>query len=122
MLQQEKPEDYVIATGITTTVREFARLSFEELGIFIEFAGKHEQEKGDIIDWDNEKMTALGLDPEMIMIGKTVVKVDTRYFRPTEVEKLIGDASKAFKQLRSEMPTSELQSLMRIKYHLLCLK
>lgn len=99
MLQQESAEDYVIATGITTTVREFVRRSFEEVGIEVEFAGKDENERGVIIGYDEEKVVALGLNPQLIKMGQTVVKVDARYFRPTEVELLIGDATKAFKQL-----------------------
>lgn len=99
ILQQEKPEDYVIATGIATSVRDFVKLSFEELGIEIEFAGKGENERGVIIDWNEDRLQELDLDPEMLKIGQTVVKVDSRYFRPTEVELLIGDASKAFKKL-----------------------
>jgi GDPmannose 4,6-dehydratase len=99
ILQQEKPEDYVIATGIATSVRDFVKLSFEELGIEIEFAGKGENERGVIIDWNEDRLQELDLDPDMLKIGQTVVKVDSRYFRPTEVELLIGDASKAFKKL-----------------------
>lgn len=99
MLQQETAEDYVIATGITTTVREFVKRSFEEVGIEVEFAGKDENEKGVIIGYDEEKVLAMGLDPAIIKMGQTVVKVDIRYFRPTEVELLIGDATKAFEQL-----------------------
>jgi len=99
MLQQETAEDYVIATGVTTTVREFVRRSFEEVGIEVEFAGKDENERGVIIGYDEEKVLALGLDPATIKMGQTVVKIDSRYFRPTEVELLIGDATKAFEQL-----------------------
>lgn len=99
ILQQEEPEDYVIATGIATSVRDFVKLSFEELGIEIEFAGKGENERGVIIDWNEDRLQELELDPDMLKIGQTVVKVDSRYFRPTEVELLIGDASKAFKKL-----------------------
>lgn len=99
ILQQEKPEDYVIATGIATSVRDFVKLSFEELGIEIEFAGKGENERGVIIDWNEDRLQELELNPDVLKIGQTVVKVDSRYFRPTEVELLIGDASKAFKKL-----------------------
>lgn len=95
ILQQQKPEDFVIATGITTTVRDFVRLSFAELGIEIEFSGKGEQEKGVIIDCDQERLKELGLNPDLIKMGQTVVKVDPRYFRPTEVDLLIGDPTKA---------------------------
>lgn len=99
MLQQDTPEDYVIATGVTTTVREFVRQSFEEIGIEVEFAGKDENEKGVIVDFDEERVVAYGLNKDSIKMGQTVVRVDPRYFRPTEVELLIGDASKANKQL-----------------------
>jgi len=112
MLQQETAEDYVIATGVTTTVREFVRKSFEEIGIEVEFAGKDENERGVIIGYDEEQVLSLGLNPELIKIGQTVVKVDTRYFRPTEVELLIGDATKAFQQLGWK-PKYDLAALIR---------
>lgn len=99
MLQQNQAEDYVIATGVTTTVREFVRQSFEEIGIEIEFAGKNENEKGVVVDLDEERLHTYGLSADNIKMGQTVVRVDPRYFRPTEVELLIGDASKANKQL-----------------------
>src|SRR5215217_7728234 len=87
MLQQDTPEDYVIATGITTPVREFVRMSFEEVGVELEFSGRDEQEKG---------VVKKCYDPEFqIAEGTEVVSVDERYFRPTEVELLIGDSSKA---------------------------
>jgi len=112
MLQQETAEDYVIATGVTTTVREFVRKSFEEVGIEVEFAGKDENERGVIIGYDAEQVLSLGLNPELIKTGQTVVKVDTRYFRPTEVELLIGDATKAFQQLGWK-PKYDLAALIR---------
>lgn len=95
ILQQEKPEDYVIATGITTTVREFVKMTFEELGIEIEFSGKDENERGVIIDVDYSKSTELGLASDTLRAGQTIVKVDPRYFRPTEVDLLLGDPTKA---------------------------
>jgi len=95
ILQQEQPEDFVIATGVTTTVRDFVKMSFAELGIEVEFSGKDEQEKGVIIDIDEEKCKSLGIDPTAMKFGQTVVKVDPKYFRPTEVELLIGDPTKA---------------------------
>jgi GDPmannose 4,6-dehydratase len=82
MLQQEKPEDFVIATGETHTVREFVELAFAEVGIDIVWQGENENEKG--ID---KKTNA------------TIVEIDKRYFRPTEVELLLGDATKAQKKL-----------------------
>jgi len=95
MLQQDTPEDYVIATGVTTTVRDFIRMAFAELGIEIEFSGKDENERGVIIDIDEQKIEELGLNPDALRFGQTVVKVDPKYFRPTEVDLLIGDATKA---------------------------
>ncbi len=99
MLQQDKPEDFVIATGTTTTVREFVRLSFAELGIEIEFSGKDKHEKGVIIDIDEDKAAELGLNVNALRFGQTVVRVDEKYFRPTEVDLLIGDATKANQKL-----------------------
>lgn len=95
ILQQDVAEDYVIATGITTTVREFVKLSFEELGIIIEFSGKDENEKGVIIDVEDEKLISFGIDPNTLNRGKTIIKVDPKYFRPTEVDLLLGDPTKA---------------------------
>lgn len=95
MLQQDKPEDFVIATGVTTTVREFVRMSFLEVGIEVEFSGKDANEKGVVIDMDEEKMLSLGLKPDTLRFGQTVVRVDEKYFRPTEVDLLIGDPTKA---------------------------
>lgn len=99
ILQQDKPEDYVIATGITTAVRDFVKMSFAELGIEVEFSGKDEEEKGVIIDVDQERAMELGLHVDALKIGQTVVKVDPRYFRPTEVDLLLGDPTKAKEKL-----------------------
>lgn len=85
MLQRDQPEDYVLATGQTTSVREFVRKAFEHGGMTIEFSGEGQAEKGTI--------TACKDNPEYI--GKVVLEIDPRYYRPTEVELLIGDASKA---------------------------
>lgn len=112
ILQQEKPEDYVIATGVTTTVREFVKLAFEELGIDIEFSGKAENEKGVIINVDETRCKALGLDPEHLKLGTTVVKVDPKYYRPTEVDLLLGDPTKANKQL-GWIPKYDLPALVK---------
>lgn len=127
ILQQDKAEDYVIATGVTTSVREFVRMSFAELGIEVEFSGKDASEKGVIIDRDLEKLEALGIDPEHIKLGQTVVKVDPAYYRPTEVDLLIGDPTKAKTQLGwepkygldalvSEMVLSDLQVMRKDAY------
>ncbi|RQO67588.1 GDP-mannose 4,6-dehydratase [Pedobacter sp. KBW06] len=99
ILQQEKPEDYVIATGVTTTVRDFVKMSFAELGIEIEFSGKDQYERGVIIDVDQELVQKLGLNDEYLKPGTIVVQVDEKYFRPTEVDLLLGDPTKANTQL-----------------------
>ncbi|GAA3961547.1 GDP-mannose 4,6-dehydratase [Mucilaginibacter dorajii] len=111
MLQQDKPEDFVIATGVTTTVRDFIKMAFYELGIEIEFSGKNEHERGVIIDIDEQKALHLGLNLEALRFGQTVVKVDAKYYRPTEVDLLIGDASKAFNKLGWK-PRYDLQALV----------
>jgi len=111
MLQQEKAEDFVIATGVTTTVRDFIKMAFNELGIEVEFSGKDEYERGVIIDIDQEKAREFGLNLDALKFGQTVVKVDAKYFRPTEVDLLIGDASKAFEKLGWK-PKYDLQALV----------
>ena len=104
MLQQDTPEDYVIATGVTTTVREFCKMTFAELGIELEFRGEGEEEQGIVKQCHNPEFQV----PE----GKPVVKVDTNYFRPTEVDLLIGDPSKAKKKLGWQ-PKHDLKSLVK---------
>lgn len=112
ILQQDKPEDFVIATGITTTVRDFVRMTFAEIGIDIEFSGKDENEKGVIIDVDEESIKRLGLSVENLKLGTTVVRVDPKYFRPTEVDLLLGDPTKAKTQLGWE-PKYDLPALVK---------
>jgi GDPmannose 4,6-dehydratase len=91
ILQQEKPEDFVIATGITTTVRDFIRMSFAEVGIELAFKGEGENEVATVVSCSNPLY--------QVAIGQEVVAVDPRYFRPTEVELLIGDPTKAKEKL-----------------------
>ena len=91
ILQAPEAEDWVIATGKTTTVREFVKLSFEEVGIEIEFRGNGIEEKGFIKSCNNPLY--------QVEIGKEVLSVDEKYFRPTEVDLLIGDPSKAKRKL-----------------------
>jgi GDPmannose 4,6-dehydratase len=87
ILQQPDPEDYVIATGVTTAVREFVRMAFAQIGVELEFRGKAEKEIGIVVSSSN---------PDFVVeTGKEVVVVDRRYYRPTEVDLLIGDPSKA---------------------------
>jgi GDPmannose 4,6-dehydratase len=111
MLQQDKAEDFVIATGVTTTVRDFIRMAFAELGVEIEFSGKDEREKGVVIDIDEQRMEELGLNRDSLKFGQTVVKIDPKYFRPTEVDLLIGDPTKAKEKL-GWVPKYDLKALV----------
>ena len=98
ILQQDAPDDYVIATGITTEVREFVRKAFAELGVTISFRGEGVDEKGYITAIDEARFAAeVGAEfiPHLKEIKRPVVEVDPAYFRPTEVELLIGDATKS---------------------------
>jgi len=91
ILQQEKPEDFVIATGVTTRVREFVRKSFAEVGITVDFKGSEESEVGIVSSCSNTLY--------QLPVGQEVVAIDPRYYRPTEVDLLIGDPTKAMTQL-----------------------
>ena len=104
ILQQETPEDYVIATGVTTRVREFVRLAFAEVGIAVEFKGEGADEKGYVVSCSNPDF--------QIEIGKEVVAVDEKYFRPTEVDLLIGDPTKSKTKLGWK-PKYDLQGLVK---------
>lgn len=102
ILQYDKPEDWVIATGRTTSVRDFVRLSFKEIGIELEFTGEGEEEKA---------FVASSTHPEYSLpIGKEVLSIDPRYYRPNEVDLLVGDATKAMKKLDWK-PTYDLEML-----------
>jgi GDPmannose 4,6-dehydratase len=104
ILQQDTPEDFVIATGTTTEVREFVRMAFAELGIVIEFTGEGIEERGYVAACNNDNF--------QLETGKQVVAVDANYFRPTEVELLIGDATKARTKLGWE-PKYDLGMLVK---------
>jgi GDPmannose 4,6-dehydratase len=104
ILQQDTPEDFVIATGTTTEVREFVRMAFGELGIVVEFTGEGLHERGFVAACTNENY--------QVETGKQVVAVDPNYFRPTEVELLIGDATKAKTKLAWE-PKYDLPMLVK---------
>ena len=95
ILQQDKPKDYVLATGVTTTIRDFCKMTFAELGMDIEFKG--------------EGVNEVGIDKET---GKVIIEVDPRYFRPTEVDLLLGDSSKARREL-GWIPKYNLQALVK---------
>ena len=104
ILQAEKPEDWVIATGVTTTVRDFVRLAFEEVGIELEFKRKGVEEKAFVTSCNNPEY--------QLEIGKEILSVDPTYFRPTEVDLLIGDPTKA-KEKRGWVPEHDLASLVK---------
>lgn len=103
MLQQEKPEDFVIATGKTTPVRDFVKMAFMEAGIEVEFKGFGIEEKGFVTKCNGEYK---------IPVGSEVVAVDPKYFRPTEVDLLLGDPTKAKTKLGWK-PKHDLQSLVK---------
>ena len=119
ILQQPEPEDYVIATGVTTEVRDFVRMSFLEVGIEVEFKGTGVDEKGYVKACNNPKY--------QVEIGKEVIAIDPRYFRPTEVDLLIGDPTKSktklgwepkydLKALVEDMMAADIQLFERDKY------
>ena len=114
ILQQDTPDDYVIATGITTEVREFVRMAFGEIGLIIAFKGDGKDEKGFIDSIDEAKFTEwVGADFLEIVraIKEPVIEVDANYFRPTEVDLLIGDATKSRTKL-NWIPEYDLKALV----------
>ncbi len=119
MLQQDKPEDFVISTGVTTPVREFIRMAFREVGVELEFNGKGIDEKGIVISTSNPDY--------QFKIGQVVLQIDPTYFRPTEVDLLIGDNTKAktklgwtpkytLDMLVKEMVQADLEIFKKEKY------
>lgn len=104
MLQQEEPDDYVIATGVTTSVRDFVKMAFSELGIELEFDGQGIKETAKVTSCSNPEFQL----PE----GNCVIKIDPDYHRPTEVDLLIGDASKCREKL-GWSPEYSLEDLVR---------
>ena len=123
ILQQDEPDDYVLATGKTTEVREFAKKAFAELGLKLEFVGEGLDEKGVVAEFEEEKLVKTLKEAEIEeveslvkrgkeLVGKTVIEVDPRYFRPAEVDILIGDASKAREKLRWK-PKHTLEDLVK---------
>ncbi len=118
ILQQPEPEDYVIATGITTPVREFVRMAFAEIGVELEFKGEGASERGYVVAANHPDF--------QVEIGKEVIAVDPKYYRPTEVDLLIGDPTKAntklgwkpkydLPMLVNDMVTSDVQLFRREK-------
>ena len=124
ILQQEKAEDYVIATGVTTTIRKFIQMAFTEIGITVAFKGEQEQEVGYVESIDTNLLEVKGIKSCTLKIGDTIVEVDRRYYRPTEVELLIGDPTKSqtklgwkpkydLAMLVQDMMQSDLQLMQR---------
>lgn len=132
ILQQDKAEDYVIATGVTTSIRDFVRMSFAEVGITLRFEGEAENEVGIVESIDEAKYSAavggeIAISQISKLANKPVIKVDPKYYRPTEVDLLIGDPTKSKTQLGwnpqydvealcAEMVKSDLQ-LVKTNYN-----
>jgi GDPmannose 4,6-dehydratase len=104
ILQAEQPEDWVIATGVTTKVRDFVQMAFKQVGISLEFKGNGVEERAYVTACDHEDF--------QVEIGKEVLSIDPTYFRPTEVDLLIGDPSKAKNKL-GWVPEHDLASLVK---------
>jgi GDPmannose 4,6-dehydratase len=117
IVQQDEPSDYVIATGVTTSIRNFIKLTAAEIGLEIGFRGEGTEEKGYIVSVDEKRFTALVGDEYLegiksrISSKTNIVGVDKAYFRPTEVDLLIGDATKARTRLGWE-PRYDLAGLI----------
>jgi GDPmannose 4,6-dehydratase len=119
MLQQDVPEDFVIATGVQYSVRQFIQWTAAELGIELDFKGSGEGEVGIVVKIKGDKAPQL-------QVGDVIVKVDPRYYRPSEVETLLGDPSKAkaklgwvpeitLQDMCSEMVKADLQESKQVK-------
>ena len=127
MLQQDAPEDYVIATGVATEVRDFVKMAFAEIGVSIAFKGKGLSEVGYAQAVDRDRFeSAVGSEPGHIKAGQDLIFVDPVYFRPTEIDLLIGDAAKArhklgwqpkhtLRELVTEMVASDVETFKREK-------
>jgi GDPmannose 4,6-dehydratase len=108
ILQQEEPEDFVVATGITTTVRDFVKMAFAEIGVHLAFKGHEDNEHAEVVSCSNPEY--------QVKVGKIVVAVDPKYYRPTEVDLLIGDARKAKEKLGWK-PKYDLPALVKEMVH-----
>ncbi|MGB4200837.1 MAG: GDP-mannose 4,6-dehydratase [Thermotogota bacterium] len=117
MLQQEQPGDYVIATNENHTIREFCERAFGHLGITLKWEGKGDREKGVIADFnpliENEERVSKSGSTSELRIGNTIVEIDPAYYRPTEVETLLGDYTKAKRELNWE-PKVRFDELVKI--------
>jgi len=127
ILQADEPEDWVIATGQTTAVRDFVEMAFKYAGIELEFKGEGVDEKGYISSIDSNRLQELGIKNATLKVGDEVVAVDPKYFRPTEVDLLLGDPTKAetklgwsreykLKELVDDMMASDLKLVTKDQY------
>ena len=113
ILQQSEPDDYVIATGVTTEVREFVRMAFREIGIEIDFQGTGKDEKGRVASINKDVFAErTHSKPEHLKQGQVLIEIDPFYYRPTEVDLLVGDASKAREKL-GWTPKHTLEDMVR---------
>lgn len=125
ILQQDQPDDYVIATGITTSIRDFVKLAFAEIGINVNFSGEGAEEKGHLIGLDEQHFSEkvgeqyiagikgrIVSGPDRGQQSNCIVSVDPKYFRPTEVDLLIGDPTKSKTKLGWE-PQYDLNGLIK---------
>ena len=120
MLQQQKPEDYVISTGVQYSVRQFTEIAAAELGLTLKWEGNGQAEEGIVAAFDDARLGSHAAQ----LVGKTIVRVDPKYYRPTEVETLLGDSTKArtklgwtpkitFAQMVEEMVSHDLDQARR---------
>jgi GDPmannose 4,6-dehydratase len=127
ILQADEPEDWVIATGGTTAVRDFVRMAFKYTGIEVEFFGEGVDEKGIVKSIDKARLQELGIENTQLKAGDEIVAVDPKYFRPTEVDLLLGDPSKAeqklgwkreykLEELVNDMMASDLKLVTKDQY------
>ena len=127
ILQADEPEDWVIATGQTTAVRDFVDMAFKFAGITLKFVGEGVDEKGIIESIDTARLQELGIEDNKLNVGDEVVAVDPKYFRPTEVDLLLGDPTKAetklgwkreykLKELVDDMMESDLKLMTKDQY------
>lgn len=113
LLQQETPDDFVIATGKSYSVRDFVQQSFQEIGVHLTFAGEGKEEKGIVQQIDTNTFTKVVGTPSLSLSeGQVVLLVDTNYYRPTEVDCLVGDATKARDKL-SWVPTYSFTDIVK---------
>jgi len=127
ILQADEPEDWVIATGQTTAVRDFVDMAFKFAGITLKFVGEGVDEKGIVDSIDTARLQELGIENNNLKVGDEVVAVDPKYFRPTEVDLLLGDPTKAetklgwkreykLKELVDDMMESDLKLMTKDQY------